>query len=143
MTVLSTYAKIQSLVAASSGITSAPTVMPTALNDVDLPCSLCFPGAATLQLQAAGLHRSDRLYTLRVFVKPVAQGAGVDEGFQEVLPIIQALGLAFNQNVGLDNTVDHISELRDSGVRGDMEYAGIAYHGFEMSFSVTEKTIIV
>lgn len=140
MTVATTYAQIQALVAASSGIVSAPTAMPTALNDPDLPCGICIPGQATWEEHAVGLFRQNRLYTLRVFVKPISQGAGLDEGYQLVLPILQAIGDTFNRDPTLTNTVDHIDNIRDSGVRGDMEYAGAVYHGFELSFTVTEKS---
>ncbi|KKN82079.1 hypothetical protein LCGC14_0313460 [marine sediment metagenome] len=140
MSILAIYEKIQELAAASSGIASAPTVVPASLNSVSLPMAICIPGEADWGPQAVGLKRHDRTYRILVYVKPLPQGIGIDEGFQEVLPILQAMGDTFNGNLSLDNTVDHIRDIHDSGVRGDMEYAGFTYHGFELSFEVTDKT---
>ena len=139
MTLLMTYAKIQEIAAAIDGINSAPTVMPGSLTGEHLPIALCFPGPAEWKEQAVGFFRQDRTMYLRVFVRPIATGDGPDEGFQEVLPLLQVVGDTFNRNMSLDNTVDHIQAIFDGGVRGDMDFAGVAYHGFELSFQVTIK----
>ncbi len=143
MTVLATYQKVQSINAGSSGIVSAPTAMPSVLSPVDLPCALTFPGPAVWNEHAVGLHRQERTYAVRVYVKPVSEGKGVDEGFQAVMPIMQALAHTYMGNPTLDNTVDHVGSgdrtwVEDAGVQV-LEFAGVAYHGFELKIPIIEK----
>jgi hypothetical protein len=141
MSVQSTYEKIQTLNRAITGIVTAPTAMPTSLNAAALPCALTIPGPAQWDTQAIGLPRQLRTYAIRVYVLPISQGAGVDEGFQKVLPILQAFGNYYLSQPGqtLGGTVDHIDSIADSGVKGDLTFGGVAYHGFEFTLSVTEK----
>ena len=80
---------------------------------------------------------------VRVFVKPVSEGRGVDEGFQATLPIMQALAHTYMDNATLDNTVDHIGSadrtwVQDGGIQV-LEFAGVAYHGFELKIPIVEK----
>ena len=139
MSIQSTYETIQTINAGVEGIRTAPTQMPTALNAADLPCALAIPGGAHWDSQAISLKRQDRSWTVRVYVLPIAQGAGVDEGYQATLPILQALGARYLGDLTLGGTVDHIDNLADGGVRGDLTFGSVAYHGFEFTFSVTEK----
>ncbi len=139
MTVLSMVTTIQSIVADSSGIRSAPTEMPTSLNDSGLPCALTFPGAGTWAPHVVGAKRHDREYVIRVYVKPVSQGRGIDEGYQNVLPIMDALGRTFLNDLSLGGTIDHLSEIRCSGIMGDLQFAGTPYHGFELRLIAAEK----
>jgi len=142
MTLLATYEKIQSIAGDVSGITSAPTAMPTALNSVSLPCVLTFPGPAEWNEHARGLYRQARTYYVRLYVKPVAEGLGIDEGYQASLSLINDLGDAFVRNPTLDSTVDHIGEQGEfsDGGKTVLEFAGILYHGCEIQLQVTEKT---
>lgn len=141
MTILSTYQKICTLNAASSGITSAPSEMPTRLNDVSLPCALTIPGPGEGDLQAIGLRRQKIGYIVRVFVKPVSEGMGVDEGFQACMAPAQALINTYIDNDTLDDTIDFVEKpFSFSGIRGDMEFAGVRYHGFELVLNVVDKT---
>lgn len=145
MSILATYEKICELNAASSGITSAPTALPGILNDSDLPCALTIPGPGVWQEQAAGLYRQERQYVIRVYCKAVAQGETPDEGFQAVLPVLNALGDTYVRNQSLDGAVDHIGTpdgsqfCTDNGVQV-LTYAGIDYHGFELTLNVVEKS---
>jgi len=81
VTVAATYAKLCSVVAASSGIVACSTSLPTQINDATLPRAVILPGAAEWNEHASGLKRQIRTYTIRVYVKAVAQGLGYDEGF--------------------------------------------------------------
>lgn len=143
MTVVATISNIQSIVAQSSGIVSAPTTYPTVLPDTQLPCAITVPGKAVWNTHALGLYRQERTYKVMVFVKPVAQGQGIDEGIQKVFPIMQALGYTVMTNSTLNGTVDHVGTadrtwLRDGGLV-ELKYAGNSYHGFEIEFEVIEK----
>lgn len=140
MSILATYQKIQAMVSQTTSTITAPTAMPGALNDVDLPTVLCFPGPARWNSQAISYKRQQRPYTLRAYVKAVAQGQGIDEGWQQVMPVLQAVGNKFLSSSGLslENTVDQIDNIKDGGVQVLM-FAGVAYHGFEFTFDVVEK----
>lgn len=145
MTIAATHTALCSVVAGSSGIVSAPTAMPTALNAAELPCAIVIPGPCRWNEHAIGLYRQERTYYVNVFVLPVAQGQGVDEGFQKALPILHALGYTLLQNPDLNDTVDRIgsddgrTSFTDGGIRGDMGFAGTEYHGFQVVLPVIEK----
>ncbi|GEM_PF-4416684 len=148
MTLASTLTKLQALNRGSSGIATAPTAYPTALNAADLPCALTLVGAGDCNEQAVGLKRTDTMYHIITYVKPVAHGVGIDEGVQVCLPILQAMINTYLDNPTLDGTIDHIGEQGEfshSGIQsGDSDrrliYGGTSYHGFIVSLRITEKT---
>lgn len=144
MTVASTFSKLVSVVSGSSGIVTCSTTLPAKINDADLPVAIVIPGPAEWNEQAQGLKRQVRTYIVKVFVKPTAQGLGIDEGVQACYAPLNALGNTILGNLSLDNTIDHISEpFRDSGIISGgeaMSYAGVAYHGFEYHIDVVDKT---
>lgn len=142
MSVSATFVKINNLIAASTaGITTASTSLPATLNAVNLPWAVVIPGPASWNEHADGLYRQLRTYVIRVYVKPVAQGKGVDEGIQACLAPLNAVGRLFLTNYSLDNTVDEVVQpFEDSGILGDLEYAGVPYHGFEFRIQVKEKS---
>ncbi|MBI2934671.1 MAG: hypothetical protein HYY29_03770 [Chloroflexi bacterium] len=141
MSVTATFQKLCDIVAASSGISKAPKVLPPVINAADLPTAIVIPGPADWNEHALGLYRQIRTYIIRVYVKPVSQGKGVDEGVQACLGPMNALGRTFLDNNTLDNTVDEVRQpFSDSGVRGDLLYAEVPYHGFEFQLMVTEKS---
>ncbi len=55
--------------------------------------------------------------------------------------VLQAVGNKFLSSSGLslENTVDHVGDISDSGVLADMDFAGKAHYGFDLTFRVTEK----
>lgn len=143
MTIVATYAKIVSLTAATSGIKTAPEVLPGSIPVTDLPLALCSVGPATWNEHAVGLYRQVRTYTINVYVRPVAEGVTPDEGYKACLTPLYNLGRTFVQNWTLDGTVDQIGvgsrpEFTDSGVR-PLAYAGQDYHGFSITLQLTEK----
>lgn len=145
MTILATHSALCTVVAGSSGINTAPTAMPMALNAADLPCAIVIPGPAKWNEHAVGLYRQDRTYLVNVYVLPVAQGQGVDEGFQKCLPIMQALGYTLLTNFDLSGAVDRIGDkdgrtsFTDGGIRGDMTFGDVTYHGFQLVLPIIEK----
>ncbi|MDO8751138.1 MAG: hypothetical protein Q7K03_08350 [Dehalococcoidia bacterium] len=141
MSVSATFQKLCDIVAASSGISKAPKIFPPVLNASDLPCAIVIPGPAEWNEQANALYRQVRTYIIRVYVKPVALGKGIDEGVQACLGPMNALGRTFLTNLTLDNTVDEVMQpMSDSGVKGDLLYAAVPYHGFEFQIQVKEKS---
>jgi len=140
MSITSTLSTIRSIVAASSGIATSYTTQPGSITADNLPAAITMVGPARWQEQAVGLFRQDRTYTIRVYVMPVSLGLGIGEGYAACEPVLNALGATFLRNVTLSNTVDHIQNVRDGGIRGDYSFADGNYFGFEMSLDVTEKS---
>lgn len=131
-------AALQSLHAAIAGVATAPIAMPASLNTADLPCVLVWPGTATWRQQAVGLRRLEREYIVRCYVAPVAQGKGVDEGWQAALALLDAFGQAYENDIALGGMVDQIASVVDMGL-GVHVFAGIAYHGFEYRLKIVQK----
>lgn len=144
MTVASTFTKLVSVVAGSSGIVTCSTTLPAKINDAALPVAIVIPGPAEWNEHAIGLKRQIRTYIVRVYVKPTAQGLGIDEGVQACYAPLNALGNTLLDNITLDNTIDEVRQpFRDSGIISGgeaMSYAGVAYHGFEYQIDITDKT---
>jgi len=133
-------AAIQTVNAAITGVTSAPTAMPAALNDTDLPCALTMVESFTWSEQAVGLSRRDATYAVRVLVKAVAQGQSIDEGYQNVLTLLQAFWdkyAAENDGGRFGGKVEQITEF--SGDIAPLTFAGISYQGFTIRLKVVEK----
>jgi len=143
-TIAETVAALQILHAGINGVASAPTAMPSNLDQIDLPIALVWPGEATWTLHAIGLHHQDRTYIVRVFVAPVAQGvAGPDEGYQECMTLMEAFGQAYIDDPTLGDVVDHIEDIADSGVSGggmELGWGNTAYWGFVFRIRIAEKT---
>jgi len=143
MSITTTIEAIKAVVSSgSTGIRRVCPPYPGSLNAADLPCCVVVPGEAAWNEHAGKLYRQGRTYSLRYYVKPVGQGKGVTDGAEQCFPLLQQQGYAFVSNPSLDDQVDHIGqqgEFADSGLRGDMEYAGVFYHGFELQISVVEK----
>ena len=149
MSVATTLAALQTLHATLSGVTSAPTDYPAALNTSTLPIVLTWPGPAEWKRAALGLNRQARDYHVKVYVGPVASGQGNNQVTQTAITLLNAFGLAYilDANVTLSGAVDHIggdgkgnpAPVADSGIT-ELEYAGVRYHGFEFRVPVVEKT---
>lgn len=141
MTILATLSTLRGIVAASSGITTAQTTLPERIDEGLLPFGFIFPDRGNLNEHAIGLYRHVQTYIVRVFVKPIAQGASIDEGYQACFAPFQALANSLVRNHSLNNTVDEVRQpIRTIGPRGDFQWGGVTYHGFEFQFEVTEKT---
>jgi len=139
MSVVDTRKKIQDLVRAIDGVKSAPYELPDALSTDALPCALTWPGKAAWSLQAAGLKRQDRTYVTRIYVLPVVQGEGINDGCQRCLPLLQNVGAAFLADRTLGSTVELVDAIIDGGYSANMLYRGTMYHGVEFTTVVTEK----
>ena len=144
MTVLTTISALQTKHLGVTGMKSAPTAMPSNLDQVTLPVALVWPGEATWDMQAIDLKRQDRTYLVRVYVQAVAQGiAGPDEGYQAAAALLERFGAAYMADLSLGGAVDHISAVRDSGVSGggfELLWGGVTYWGFVYRVTVVEKS---
>jgi hypothetical protein len=130
---------MQTFHAAITGVRTAPTAMPSQISAALFPLAVTFPGEATWHEQAIGMERQDREMIVRCYVAPVSTGAGVDDGFQDCLTLIQAFGTAYLADTTLGGIVENISEIRDLGLDGRLEWAGVLYRGFEFRLRVVNK----
>ncbi len=144
MTVSATITALQTVHAAITGIKSAPTVVPSNVDQVTLPAALVWPADAEWQMQAIGLKRQERTYIVRVYVQAVAQDvAGPNAGYQACVTLLELFGRAYLSDITLGGAVDQISTLRDSGVSGggfELMWGQVPYWGFVYRVSVVEKS---
>tara|TARA_R110000868_G_scaffold117128_3_gene311399 strand:+ start:3027 stop:3467 length:441 start_codon:yes stop_codon:yes gene_type:complete len=146
MSIAATITAFQSLHAAVSGVSSAPEKLPATLDKNRLPLVFTWPGP-TVQgdgwKPATGWYIHRRLYVIRCYVALVSQqNTGIDDGYQTVVPLLQAFGEAYMGNVNLSGAVAHIGEsISDSGA-SILVYAGTEYHGFEFRIEVSEKVVL-
>jgi len=139
VTIAATIAALQALHATVTGVRTAPTKIPASFGAADLPLVMTLPGTASWESEAVGLHCQVREYVVRLFVQPTGQGT-VDEGFDAALPIIQAIGTAYQDDPTLGSAVAHIdATFTDTGLDGQLMFAGQAYRGCEFRMKITEK----
>ncbi len=141
MTIATTIAALQTLHAAVAGIESAPTEYPAVIDTAELPLVLVWPGPAQWAQHTAGLglQRQERTYLVRVFVQPTAQGEGTDEGLQRAIPILQAMGTAYLEDITLNGAVDQIRNGFADGGLDNLIYGAQSYRGFEFTLQIVEK----
>lgn len=134
MTALTVASALQTINAGITGITSAPTAMPAALNPPDLPMALVYPGPAE-HVDASFRHlQTDRTWYGWVYVKKVGAGRGVDEGYQDALTLLSRFYTEYITQEHTDNAAwDCLYFVRDEGVRSDLSFHGTGterYWGF-------------
>lgn len=134
-------AAIQDVNVTIAGVKAAPTVMPAALNTADLPCALVFVGDFVGTQQAIGMSRCNETFIVRVYVRPIAQGQGVDQGYQEMLELLQAFIDKYHEQQQTGGMFGGLAEqVRDfSGNAAPLMFAGTLYHGFEIRLEVVQK----
>lgn len=146
MDVSAVLVKLQGLHAGISGVTSAPTEMPGAINTADLPLVLSYPGQGKHNKPWDTGKRVDRNFVVRLYVKPLGQGAGVDEGFQECLPFFDRFSdvyQAITNRIVDDRTWHEMIIETDSGVLATMRLhgasAGQEYWGITFNLRIWKK----
>jgi hypothetical protein len=149
MTIASTVAAFQALHGSIAGVNSAPTAMPQSLQAMRLPFVFTWPGptydADGWQSQPGGWYTHRRIYIVRCYVKPIAQGNGFDDGYQIALGLLQKFGEAYMgaDGVMLGGALEYIGpSVNDTGVRGDMQWVAgsdVYYTGFEFRIETKEK----
>jgi len=132
---------IQTVNAAITGVTSAPTTVPASLNTADLPCAITTVGSLRGYQQAVGMPRVDVTYEVRVYVAPVAQGEGVDEKYQDMLTLLKRFMDAYHtqQKAGgfFSDNVEQFHEF--SADAYPLTFADTLYHGFTIRLTVVQK----
>lgn len=125
----------------SLGIKTAQRKFKGLINDSDLPFLLIRVGPARWTMQTLTWRLYERTYRHEVFVKPVVEGlSGFQEGYEAVLPIMQAFGDYILANLRVNNEIMHISPpFNDSGVVEMGPFGGKTYWGFWVDVPVTEK----
>lgn len=147
MAVTTTLAALRTLHAGITGITTATTTFPAALNAGDLPAVLTWPGPATHNPQTIGqllsLKRVSREYVVQLFVAPVGAGAGLDENAQKVLPFFDRFHTAYLNDPTLAGTdveiLDDYGEWGDEGLT-NLRYANEEYWGTVFRLKYIEKS---
>jgi hypothetical protein len=148
MTIQTSIAALQTLHAAVTGVTAAPTAYPSSLDTAGLPCILVLPTEGTVDLESfAAKKRGDDIYRVYVYVAPVSQGAGTNEGVQLAIDLMQRLRDLYvtAANVALTSGTYQATLKVSSGdpVRhspiGTLDFGGVAYRGFTFDVGVMEK----
>jgi len=146
MSIATTITAFQTLHSSITSVLSAPEKLPAALDKQRLPLVFTWPGPTVegngwKPMGGWYIHR--RLYVVRCYVAPVSvKNVGIDDGYQEVVPLLQSFGVAYMGDVTLAGAVAHIGEsISDSGA-SILVYAGTEYHGFEFRIEVAEKVTL-
>lgn len=131
---------LQTRHAAITGVTNAPTVMPASLNAADLPLVLVFPAASIVQdLEPhTFIHNRGRSYVVRVYVKPLAQGRGIDEGFQDALTLLPLFDEGYRASNVLSGLTATLSSYSDTGIQ-PQTFGEVSYHGFAFTLQISES----
>ena len=141
MTPAQVITAMQAINAAVTGITSAPTTFPAALDTANLPCMLTFPGEAEHQPGRVGATRTTREYRSILYGSPVGQGLGLNEGVQEVITLIPLIVTAYKANRTLSSggATGRVGvPIQDSG-HVISNFAGVDYHSCIFRVRVEES----
>ncbi len=136
---------MQVIHAAIPGVTWAPELQefPGKLEAAQLPAVLPWPTAATWDEPAIGIHRNDIELQVSVFVEAVGNQGYRGDTIATAVQLMDDFRLVYldYQDIStLGGTVEHISEVAVSGLR-EITLAGIAYYGFQMTFTAVLKEI--
>jgi hypothetical protein len=150
----STIDLIQTINRGISGVRRAPPLvsMPTQINTADLPFVVTWIGDGTSFHKGlnTSLLRMDRTYRIIAFVAPLGQSIIPDRATEAALLLqhvieawlrVESVALADpDANGGYQVTlqVSETQPIRDSGLRSDLMFGGVPYHGFEVSLPVRE-----
>lgn len=156
--IASVVTALQTVNAAITGITTAPTVYPPSLNTAQLPAAIVWPAEADDMLEGLGYNVEQRTYRITVYALPIEQGKGIDQGLQAATTLLERFITAYlsstnnpvlNENgyqASIRNSRDN--PIRDTGL-DILAYpppaTGVAgyphFYGFELSVTIkTEYT---
>lgn len=138
-------AALQTINASIEGVATAPTEMPGYLNSAGLPAAISYPATAEHTDVSVNHLQSVRQWLVRLYVKPLGAGRGVDEGYQECLPFLQHFATEYITQEHTSNSAwDCLHYVGDSGVLATMTLHGAAtaeyYWGIEFTVTVTTFT---
>lgn len=144
MSIYDTWSALNSKHSGISGVVRVSTAFPNVINAVDLPLVLTIPGPAQWNPHTAGgmsgLQRQQRTYIVNCYVQPIAQDISPDPGVQTCLVLLQRFGAAYLSDWSLGGVIDKFESVNDSGVRGDLTFEEVAYHGFTFTLVTVEKS---
>ena len=139
-------AKLQETNRGISGVRTAPDEMPGALTSEMLPCALSYPWEAGHSVPFYSGRKTQRRYLVRLYVREVGQGRGVDEGFQECLPFLDRFADKYHDPAVIapsDEAWVEATFEEDFGIRADLTLHGAtggqAYWGVVFVVGVKEK----
>lgn len=145
MSIATVITAIQGVNAGIAGVVSAPTTIPGALRTSDLPEALVFVGPGEPE-RVSDFSLHSRTFYVRFYVKPVAQGTKPDDGYSEAYGLLQSVVEEYLSDITFGGAVEHAGRgarydppsFEDSGIV-QLEYAGTAYHGFEIVVTTKEQ----
>lgn len=137
MTTAATILAFQTINAAVSGITAAPSTMPAEITDDMLPCALTLPGAAVWHPGASlGKGRKcQRTYHVRVYAAR-EDNPDVGDVFGTLSSLLDAVGAAYRAVGAVSG--HPIMGRADEGSLRTYGYAGRQFFGFEHRVTVEE-----
>jgi len=108
---------LQAINADIEGVKSALLWMPGFNDSVRLPMTLCYPGPAEHSDASMRHLRTDRTWGIRLYVRPIGTGRGIDEGFQDCLPFLARFYTEYiTQEHTANDAWDCLHYVGDSGV---------------------------
>lgn len=147
MSVYNTVRMLQKLHASVPGVKTTPERFPGSIPTADMPMTIVIPGIGrTTKQTARGLvSRTERLYSVRLFVDALGQSDYSEPTYQSIDFIVKFLDL-YMTNTTLEDGYTEIVRIEDSGVisGGDfqavtgMNYAGNWYKGVVFTLTILE-----
>lgn len=140
MSIATVKAKLATMQAAISGVKHAFAQAPSTISPADAPLFVNLTGAGAANYAALGDYHRDmtRIYTMRLYVLPVALGIP-GEGERQVEPLIAAVYDYFNARPSLGGIVVVSYITRDTGVtRLAFEEGGAPWIGTDFVLTVEE-----
>ncbi len=150
MSVSATVTGIQTVNAAITGVTSAPTTMPASITTASLPLAITLPGPAEWQNNSDGWGFQFRTYLVRFYVCPVGQDITADGGYQDCLTLIQSVGDKYLTDTTFGGVVNTVRlddgfgpPITDQGIVANLTWGSdpnqTPYWGFEFQIITKEK----
>lgn len=130
-------AAFQDVHAALSGVNSAGTQMPSAIDTEDCPLAMTLPGEAVWADNPDLIWERQRQYNIFVYVAPIMQDMP-HEGMQETFELMDTFGEGYLDNPTLGGVVFETVRVADRGY-SQLAYNGVNFHGFTFLVTVNER----
>lgn len=147
MTISATIDALQKLHRTITGVKTAPAKFPGSINTADLPLVITWPERATTKFQTARgiVIRSERMYSVRVFVEAVGQN-DYDTPARDGITLLQRFLETYMRESDIQESYPKIIGVSDSGLMAggnmvaaaSLVYAGNFYKGFVCELTVLE-----
>lgn len=141
MSIATIIAALQARHAAVSGVKTATTTYPPAIEASDCPYVLVDPwrGKTSWDSYGGDLSIAERVYRVRVFYQPAA--FNLDQGKQGAIALLEAMLADYTSNATLTSTAAILLErdIEDSGVVENLPYGENTYIGFTVLLPVEER----